>query len=82
MTAKEEANALVNKFYGLRAYEVMSQEQRKVAYGIAKQSAIVCIDEIIKRLNEICFNNGLNEFNELDNEFKWFRSIKQQIEKL
>lgn len=82
MTAKEEASALVKKFYQLRAYEVMNDTGKKISHGIAKESAIICVDEMIERLNAMCFNNGLNEHNQLEDEFIWLRKIKQEIEAL
>ena len=82
MTTKEEASALVNKFYNLRAYETMADTGKKLVYKLAKESAIICVDEMIKRLNDIGFNHGFNEFHELDNEFDWLRKIKQEIENL
>lgn len=52
MTPKEKANELTNKFYALRAWECMNVQDRKVAYGIAKQSAILCVEQIIKEVKD------------------------------
>jgi hypothetical protein len=47
---KNEANGLVNKFYMLRAIEVMSDIQRKTAYEIAKESATIYVNELLNVL--------------------------------
>lgn len=49
-TPKNTANQLVNKLYGLRAWELMGEKERKVAYGIAKESAIINVNDILSIL--------------------------------
>lgn len=53
MTPKEKANEIVNKFYELRAYETMALQGKRIAYGIAKDSAIICVEQIIDELSRI-----------------------------
>lgn len=78
MTAKEKANEIVNKFYHLRAYEVMSDTDKKIAYGIAKESALICVEEIIKALEQMEFNYGVDDTGEIP----YWNRIKQELNKL
>lgn len=87
MTAKEEAQILVNIFRKhASGLKVVNDEETEYSSSIlldnAKQCAIIHIDEIIIRLDGICFNHGLNDYNQLQDEYDWLRKIKQEIESL
>lgn len=80
MTAKEKANELVNKFYQLRAYEVMEATQRRVAFVIAKESAGIYVDGMIKELVLL----QINEFHDawVVNRVNFWNEVKQELDKI
>jgi hypothetical protein len=90
MTAKEEAQRLVDIFRpyanGYQTAQVWGDVEVNYSSNAekqnAKQCAIACIYEMIKRFNEICYNHGLNERHELEDEFNWLERIKQEIKAL
>lgn len=69
MTPKEKAIEIINKFYRLRAIEVMDKEDRAIAYGISKQSAVIAVDLLIESssftLPSSYWNLVKNEINNL-----------------
>lgn len=48
---KNVSQYFINRHYGLRAIGGMSASERSLAYGIAKQSATIMVEEIISMLN-------------------------------
>ena len=71
--AKEKAKELVNKFVDKNIYE----ENPTDAVAIAKTSALVCVDEMIKEHIHVSQN-----YKWQDEIWEWLREVKQEIEKL
>ena len=65
MTAKEKANELFDRFYGIEPVQPIYIGMDK---GQAKQSALICVDEIL----EEC----------LDIKESYWQEVKQEINKL
>lgn len=87
MTAKEEAQNLINLFIphanGLRVLnDGEACYNKKNIIESSKECAIILIEEMIKRLNVICNNNGIQQDDGLWTEFEWLRKIKQEIQNL
>jgi hypothetical protein len=64
MTPKEKAKELVEK------YAIWSWNETVCDYEVAKQCALIAVDEILNCLFEI------------DNSYYWWQEVKQEIEKL
>jgi hypothetical protein len=47
---KDAAKRLVYKFYSLRPIEIMDDEAKKVAWGVSKLTANICVDELLSVL--------------------------------
>ena len=62
--AKEKANELVGSYYEIDGDSIYDG----ITWGMAKQCALICVDEMIKYGDK----RGLN----------WLREVKQEIEKL
>ena len=75
-TPWDTANKLVNKLYGLRAWELMDEKDRKVAYGIAKESAIVNVNDILSILEPF----GRHEYAKV--LIPHYEAVKEEIQKL
>jgi hypothetical protein len=74
MTAKEEALRLVDK------YSVKSNEFGEgTEWDYDKQCALICVDEKIKEIKEIQFNEDI--FME-DTVISYWQEVKQEIKKL
>ena len=69
MKAKEEAKQLVNRF--LQIYDGRVPQ--------AKECALICVDEIIRKIKEIQFNEDI--FME-DTVINYCNKVKQEIKKL
>jgi len=68
MTPKENAKYLVNKFYATSIHSNSVEVRRDVA----KQSALIAVDEILKADIE----------NKLGVDVEYWQEVKQEIEKL
>jgi len=68
MTAKEEATALVNKFYRLRPIEIMTIIEAGCAWDLAKKIAIICVDEIINAISQTYEDLAKEYWNEVKQE--------------
>lgn len=87
MTAKEEAQNLINLFIphanGLRVLnDGEACYNKKNIIESSKECAVIHVDEMIKRLNDICFNYGIDPRGTIHVEFDWLREIKQELERL
>lgn len=71
MTPKEKANEIVNKFYELRAYETMALEGKRIAYGIAKDSAIICVEQILEAVTTIA-----------DKKYDYYKEVLEHLKSL
>ena len=72
-TAKEKANQLLNKFYEASDGIGISKYQSKVE--LAKQCAIIAVDEILDSLNYLPLGDSLNNkdyWQEVKNELNQF----------
>jgi hypothetical protein len=67
MTPKEKAEDLVCNFYTIQSNEY----DYGINWEMAKQCALIAVDEIIKTLKPPCLN-----------EYSYWQKIKQEIEKL
>ena len=72
MTEKEKAEELVNKFYEIEN----NSDYFGVNWKIAKQCALIAVDEVIQQLTPIekAPNNK--------SAFQYWQEVKQEIEKL
>jgi hypothetical protein len=64
MTPKEKAKELVEK------YAIWSWNETVCDYEVAKQCALIAVDEILNCLFEI------------DNSYYWWQEVKEEIENL
>ena len=72
MKAKEEAKELVDK-YKYRIVRGVEIEQMSIS--LAKQCALICVDEIIKSLRHLKHSFTFDEI-------KYYEKVKQEINKL
>ena len=82
MTEKEKALELVSKFHGRIAD--CGGFIKTMPRPVAKQSALICVDEMIKELQDVEFNYDLHNHNEnsLENTvIKYWQQVKQEINK-
>ena len=87
MTAKEKAEDILDKCYGVEVESVYFG----VNHYLAKKFALIVVDEIIndwinnfKKLKEdetIEIKHSLNEMMELSHSMKYWKEVKQEIEK-
>lgn len=97
MSPEERAKHLVIQFYNLRSYETMAEAERRAAWGISKQSALVAVDEIIGELNQLRkpeYTTFILEYADPDvagdpgetmdgyEKIDYWRQVKQHIENL
>ena len=68
MTPKEKADELCRKML----YQIEWNSQPSTVKGVAKQCALIAVDEIIKA----------HVHNEGVSHLKWWEEVKQEIEKL
>ena len=71
MTAKSKAEELVNKF------KLNTGANTKINIYVAKQCALIAVDEIIKQEAERCL-----AYKETDKFVDYWQEVKQEIEKL
>jgi len=72
MKAKEEVKELVDK-YKYRIVRGVEIEQMSIS--LAKQCALICVDEIIKSLRHIKHSSTFDEI-------KYYEKVKREINKL
>jgi hypothetical protein len=77
MTSKEKAQELVLKY--LRLQEPNYNWFHK---GLAKQCAVIAVDEIIEALVEYDNRNNTYELQNMDRDFNYWKQVKQEIELL
>ena len=87
MTPKEKAEDILDKCYGVEVESVYFG----VNHYLAKKFALIVVDEIIndwinnfKKLKEdetIEIKHSLNEMMELSHSMKYWKEVKQEIEK-
>jgi hypothetical protein len=76
MTPKEKADELVK-----RMYKVRSDSVSDITLYFSKQCALIAVDEIIKS-NPIIPMSFMLESESLDAARKYWKEVKQEIEKL
>jgi hypothetical protein len=74
MTPKEKAEELVNK------YSIWCWNEVVCDYEIAKQCALIALDEIIDEIIQI--DSQMSETHILDKNLKYWKQVKEEIEKL
>ena len=67
MTAKDKAKELIQLFYNKQC----SHSITELAYKSAKQSALICVDEMLDAVITIA-----------DKKFDFYTEVKKEIEKL
>jgi len=72
MTPKEKAKELVNRF---KYRTIRGVEVETMSISLAKQCALICVDEMLESL----WNVG-DSF--LNDEIKYLKEVKQEIEEL
>ena len=78
MNSKEKAWELYNKYRTLEG-----KFGDKVLYNYdAKQCALIAVDESINILDEICKSSGYDPFESPLYDLKYWKEVKQKIEKL
>lgn len=75
MTAKEKANRLVSLFEEQQEYYDANQCSR-----IAKQCALIAVDEILAALTDYGEEN--DELQNMESDFRFYEKVKSEIEKL
>ena len=76
MTPKEKAKELCYKYWDM-LYELSERVITTEISEQAKQCALICVDEILKSLNNI-----EGQHSTLYEEEDYFKEVKQEIEKL
>ena len=76
MTPKEKAKELYYKYWDM-LYELSDRVIPTEISEQAKQCALICVDEILKSLNNI-----EGQHSTLYEEEDYFKEVKQEIEKL
>jgi len=84
MTPKEKAEELYNKYLILIVDDIIDM---KIIYGtlthkLAKQSALIAVDEILQFDNKIHWSYTHDELIEKTKTIKFWAEVKQQIEKI
>lgn len=77
MTPKEKAEELVDKFKNKSVELGESHSQL-----LAEANALIAVDEGINILNEICESSGYDPFESPLYDLKYWKEVKQEIEKL
>ena len=67
MTPKEKAKELASDFYSIQSNE----HDYGINWEMAKQCALIAVDEILKTLKPPCLN-----------EYSYWQEVKQEIENL
>lgn len=73
---KQEANSFIYKFYQLRPLELMTDDQRSVAWGIAKKSAEISMSKMIELLEKYGDRSYTNTI------IPYYKNIYSEIQKL
>ncbi len=73
MKAKDKANELVNTYRMMLMNEDTECGQEILCTIIAKKSALIAVDEIMKAMDDVMLPNPFNQY---------WEQIKQEIEKL
>jgi hypothetical protein len=72
MIPKEKANEIVNKY--------LINTPIVCGIDIAKQCALIAVDEIISALEE--YGKTTFELQNMESEFRWWQEVKKEIELL
>lgn len=75
MSPKEKAIELYNKFYDMATVVI----DIKIKKYVTKQCALVAVDEIIEELIDI---SKFSESTEIKWRIIWYKSVKEEINKL
>ena len=78
MKAKEKAKELVDRFMNIQD-SIGFNSHNLIYLKEAKQCALICVDEIIKEIKEIQFNEDI--FLE-DTVISYWQEVKQEIKEL
>ena len=79
MTARDKANELYSKYDDLLNKDFGNPI---VFDNQLKQCALIAVDECINILNEICESSGYDPFESPLYDLKYWKEVKQEIEKL
>ena len=78
MTAKEKALELINKFIDASIVEEEINYYHPKPYSLAKQCAIIAVDEILSVMNSLFTESYLDSLD----ENKYWQQVKEEIENL
>ena len=81
ITPKEKAKELVDKYIPL-SLRLYSDYEWVEEIDSAKQCALIAVDEGINILDEICESRGYDPFESPLYDLKYWKEVKQEIEKL
>lgn len=78
ITPKEKAQELFEKYNNY-----LQQEMNCIVYvRNAKQCAMICVDEVIKSLEEYDERNDTHELQNMESDFRYWEKVKQELELL
>jgi len=79
MTPQEKAKELVVNFYDI---DVKNPLEYGMEWKMAKQCALIAVDEIIDALAEYDNRNNTYELQNMDRDFNYWQEVKQEIQNL
>lgn len=74
MRVEEKAQELTIHFYNVNVNNISSYGME---WEMAKQCALICVEEIIKQFDSVSFNHDIEDL-----PFKYWEEVKQEINRL
>ena len=82
MTPKNKAQELVNSYRIILMNEDTECGNEILCTSIAKQCALIAVDQVIKMLDVVCESKSYDPFEAPMYDLKEWKQIKEEIEKL
>jgi len=82
MTPKEKAQELVNSYRIILMNEDTECGNEILCTSIAKQCALIAVDQVIEMLDVLCESKSYDPFEAPMYDLKEWKQIKEEIEKL
>jgi len=82
MTPKNKAQELVNSYRIILMNEDTECGNEILCTSIAKQCALIAVDQVIEMLNVVCESKSYDPFEAPMYDLKEWKQIKEEIEKL
>ncbi len=76
LTPKEKAKELVQRYID----EAYQEDENNLYTPIAKQCALIAIDEIIKSLEN--YGKESDELQNMENDFRYWQEVKEELLKM